>query len=385
MAPRRADAEAAHRAEAGAGAHASDTSAAEVALSPAARALLDAALDWGRFDVFALAAATGGRPLAPVAARLLAWHGAPARLRLPPARLAAFFAAVEDGYGHGAAAPAYHNAAHAADVAQAVGAAMAADWPGWAASLPDWEALALLVAAAVHDLGHEGLSNDFRRRARAAQGGATEAAVGPGAAAADGGSENERGHAAAALALLDAPATNFLGGAPPAEAAAFRALVEALVLETDMAAHAGVLERFSAAAAAAAGAPLGAWPPEGRRAALALVLHAADISNPARPLALCAAWGARVHAEQAAQGAAERVLGLPAPPARGGGAPPPAPAAAQAEFVAAVVRPTFAALARLAPRFCAAAAPHVDAAAAHWAAAAGPGGGGPYAAAAFAP
>jgi hypothetical protein len=379
MAPRRADADAepAHRVDAATNAS-DDCAAAEASLPPAARALLDAALDWGRFDVFALAAATGGRPLAPVAARLLAWHGAPARLRLPPARVASFFAAVEDGYGYGAEAPAYHNAAHAADVAQAVGAAMAADWPGWAASLPDWEALALLVAAAVHDLGHEGLSNDFRRRARAARGGALEgAADGPdAAAAADGGSENERGHAAAALALLSAPATDFLGGAPPAEAAAFRALVEALVLETDMAAHAGVLERFSAAADAAAGAPLGAWPPEGRRAALALVLHAADISNPARPLALCAAWGARVHAEQVAQGAAERALGLPAPPA---------PAAAQAEFVAAVVRPTFAALARLAPRFCAAAAPHVDAAAAHWAAAAGPGGGGPYAAAAFAP
>lgn len=52
----------------------------------------------------------------------------------------------------------YHNAAHAADVTQGMAIMMQM---GFGAKLTVLERTALLLAAAVHDLGHPGLSNAF--------------------------------------------------------------------------------------------------------------------------------------------------------------------------------------------------------------------------------
>lgn len=48
----------------------------------------------------------------------------------------------------------YHNAMHAADVVQSLGALLAPD--GLAGQLTDLEMLSIIVAAAVHDVGHPG-------------------------------------------------------------------------------------------------------------------------------------------------------------------------------------------------------------------------------------
>jgi hypothetical protein len=303
--------------------------------------------DWAAFDVFKLADASGGRPLQLVAGRLLNSLGVVARLGLPAPRLDSFLAAVEAAYG----AQPYQNATHAADVTQALGAMMALD--AWGGALTDWEAVTVVVAAAVHDLGHPGVNNDFHRRTGSAAAGRFAAA----------GSINERSHAELALSLLAAPEHDFLAGAHPADAAAARQLLGELVLSTDMARHGEVVATFAGALERCGGA-LGGWPPSERPSALRMLLHCADISNPARPLAACRVWGGRVAAEMFAQGDLERGLGLDVTPAcdRACSSPP----RAQAAFIRHVLRPSLQALAPLAPCFVAEVEPYVAASLEHW-------------------
>jgi len=70
-----------------------------------------------------------------------------------------------------------------------------------------------------------------------------------------------------------------------------------------------------AASARLFGADLAAWPPERRAALLQMLVHCADIGNPARPLRLSLAWTGRIVEEQLAEGDRERagpaVLGHP--------------------------------------------------------------------------
>lgn len=171
--------------------------------------------DWEAFDVFRLADLTGGRPLQAVTLGLLRQRGLLARLGLPEQRVRSFLADVEEAYHpHNP----YHNSSHAADVTQAsgqrappacpagaclrrlaappafivpatpvlqtstaaaqlgkglpcdllpcvcpalqaLGAMLSAD--DFAAQLSDLEQLAVIVAAAIHDVGHPGVNNDF--------------------------------------------------------------------------------------------------------------------------------------------------------------------------------------------------------------------------------
>jgi hypothetical protein len=175
--------------------------------------------DWQGFDVFRVAQLTDGRPLQTVALALLRKRGLVARLGLPEDRLRSFLADVEDSYHpHNP----YHNSMHAADVTQvsaggrvgcrlgwwirglaggrgtacmtslqlqrtpdattantlaplfesqftnlyctvlclqALGAILAQD--DFARQLSDLEQLAAIIAAAMHDVGHPGVNNDF--------------------------------------------------------------------------------------------------------------------------------------------------------------------------------------------------------------------------------
>ena len=111
----------------------------------------------------------------------------------------------------------------------------------------------------------------------------------------------------------------------PAQLKEVKALLVAMVLSTDMANHGrdlGNLKAKLADADAAAGGGGGGgdarWAlqpgPEGaadRKFALAVALHAADVSNPAKPWAYYNEWTDRVLVEFFAQGDLERERGLP--------------------------------------------------------------------------
>ena len=169
------------------------TDDAELAALPALQEQLRALEDWERFDVFRVAQLTEGRPLRTVALHLLRRRGLVGRLGLPEDKLTSFLDETELLYPPNP----YHNSSHAADVTQAVGAMLAAGT--LPQQLSDLELLAVILAAAVHDLGHPGVGNDFLVATN------SEAAL-----QYNDRSINENMHLATAFRLLTKPDNNFI-------------------------------------------------------------------------------------------------------------------------------------------------------------------------------
>jgi cAMP-specific phosphodiesterase 4 len=125
----------------------------------------------------------------------------------------------------------YHNVVHACDVLQGAHAFLYLG--GLTSALGDDDALALLIAAIVHDVCHPGVDNEFLRR--------TESEV---ALRYHGDAPLERHHAYAAYALMRRPATRFFNRWDAARAAKMELKVRSLVLATDMKHHHAFIERL---------------------------------------------------------------------------------------------------------------------------------------------
>ena len=125
-------------------------------LDPSLVRLLGEADAWA-YDIFALSDATRGRPLAPFAFWALCQLGCVEALSLDSRRLMRFLTAVESSYDPELP---YHNNVHAADVCQKIYVLLAGG--GRRGTVEDKESCAAAVlAAAVHDFGHVGVTNAF--------------------------------------------------------------------------------------------------------------------------------------------------------------------------------------------------------------------------------
>lgn len=161
---------------------------------------------------------------------------------LPQKKLLRFFHELECGYDD---ANPYHNRAHAASVmhlmhamlehgelARVVAVAGGGEDDSKGRRVP-LVRMACLVAAAVHDYEHLGLSNDFLVQTfheRALR--YNDQHV------------NEQHHAAAAFAVLLRPECNFLSALPARDFRRFRSLVVDLVVATDARDHNNILNSF---------------------------------------------------------------------------------------------------------------------------------------------
>lgn len=303
-------------------------------------------LDWDAFDVFAVTRLSRQRPLQTVTWALMQHFNVVDNLSLPPDKLRTFLKALEARYNNNP----YHNAMHAADVTQNVGVMLAAD--DLPSRLGQLEVLAMLLAAAVHDVNHPGFGNAYMVNT------STEAAI-----TWNDISVNENMHAAVAFRLLGQPPNNFLAGLEPDDYRFVRRTVIGIVLATDMASHADLVTDFSANVALL-GDDLRMWPPEKRLLALSFAVHCADLGNPGKRLALSLNWSARISKEFFAQGDAEAAAGLPI--SRLCDRNSADVAASQLAFMEAVVAPSFRALSALAPNTAALALANVEKAQAHW-------------------
>jgi hypothetical protein len=182
------------------------------------------------FDVFELAALTGDRPLSTLTLFLLHRRGVCTALKLNMDKMIAFLVEVENNMLEHP----YHNRRHVADV---VAGLHAFTLPGGClydlVSKCPLAMLAAIFAAAVHDLQHPGVNNNFLSKT-----------LHPLAIRYSDKSINENHHLSCAFDLLAQDEFNFMEGCDLEDFIHFRALVIDMVLATDMKSHFAILDSF---------------------------------------------------------------------------------------------------------------------------------------------
>jgi hypothetical protein len=339
------------------------------AVSPAPRedgfervvAVLSRIGSW-EFDIFALAAIRPHNVIETVAWECLRHHGIDRLVPLNESKVRTWLNAVENGYND----PPYHNRVHGADVTQTT------FWMTWhadkrrigsGAGLGKWlrpdEVASLILGAATHDTGHFGRNNPFLIKSSH-----------PLALRYNDKSPLEAMHVATAFELMQKPEMDWIEAFPPATRRTMRADMISIILATDNAEHfrqvAALQQRIQAARARwtleSAETPTipeveseaKPRPPvvdlsldEGTRLLVkGLVLHAADVSNPAKRFELAAVWADRIRREFYEQGDEERDMSLDIAPGFDRFDEIPMPKF-QLGFIRAIVQPLFLELAAL--------------------------------------
>ena len=262
-------------------------------MPPRVAELLGERLRWS-FDACELASAcesSGLGPLATLGEVLFCDHGLFEALPVQPEVLRSYLNAVETSYRP----VAYHNSTHAACVLHSCNFLLVVS--GMADLLAPWELASVLLAAAVHDLGHLGVNNEF-----------LVASGDPLALRYNDVSVLENFHAATAFELMRVPGQELCSGMSRPDALRLRRLIIPLVLATDTARHAQLVE---AGRRAPGGLRIGEEGSEERLLALKLVLKLADVGNATKSFPYALRWAAGITAEFWAQGDRERELQLP--------------------------------------------------------------------------
>jgi len=197
---------------------------------------------------------------------------------------------------------------------------------------------AALFAAAVHDVNHPGVTNQFliNTGERCGVLAKPSTSASPRLAASDlaimynDESVLEHHHLAIAFKLLQQPACNFVRDWSRKQFTALRRAVIDMVLATDMAKHMALLAYLNTVVetkrlafdshkeklevGARARRPARAPPTKPVRQLLKCMVHLADLSNPTKPIELYRQWVARICEEFWRQGDQERRLGLDVSP-----------------------------------------------------------------------
>jgi len=259
---------------------------------PNVGAILDKLDQWD-FDVFALDEATNGNPLAVGGMHLMTKMGVLDRVPIPKDTLATYLQEIEKGYVR---ANPFHNATHASDVMFTTHYFMQA--PLLRDMTGSLDKFAAVLAAAVHDYAHPGLSNPFLIVTREDK-----------AVMYNDQSVLEMFHVAGSFrVMLTTPGCDITEGMTREQFRQFRETMVSMILATDLKTHFEHLGRLKTRVAT------DAYSSVERKDVLLLLgqaLHAADISNPTKGRPLMMRWTERVMKEFWQQGEKEKSLGLP--------------------------------------------------------------------------
>ena len=125
----------------------------------------------------------------------------------------------------------------------------------------------------------------------------------------------ENHHASVTFSVLQRESCNLLAGLSKPHQRQARAAIISMILSTDMAVHFDLLHALQVRTTPAPGQvvaePFNGQVPADRQLMQNLIVHAADISHPAKPFSVSRAWTLMCDAEFAAQVEAERMLVLP--------------------------------------------------------------------------
>ncbi|XP_075465012.1 dual specificity calcium/calmodulin-dependent 3',5'-cyclic nucleotide phosphodiesterase 1A isoform X2 [Ascaphus truei] len=248
-------------------------------------------VDRWSFDVFALNVASGDHALKFMVYELFTRYDLINRFKIPISCLVLFVEALEVGYSK--YKNPYHNLVHAADVTQTVHYIVL--HTGIMHWLTELEILAMIFAAAIHDYEHTGTTNNFHIQTRSAV-----------AILYNDRSILENHHVSAAYRILQDDEMNILVNLSKDDWRDLRALVIEMVLSTDMSGHFQQIKTMRHTL----------QQPEGidRAKTMSLILHAADISHPAKPWDMHQRWTNLLMEEFFLQGDKEAELGLPFSP-----------------------------------------------------------------------
>ncbi|KAM9248772.1 dual specificity calcium/calmodulin-dependent 3',5'-cyclic nucleotide phosphodiesterase 1A [Dugong dugon] len=248
-------------------------------------------IDKWSFDVFALNDASGEHSLKFMMYELFTRYDLINRFKIPVPSLISYAEALEVGYSK--YKNPYHNLIHAADVTQTVHYIML--HTGIMHWLTELEILAMVFAAAIHDYEHTGTTNNFHIQTR------SDVAI-----LYNDRSVLENHHVSAAYRLMQEEEINILANLSKDDWRDLRNLVIEMVLSTDMSGHFQQIKTIRNSL----------QQPEGidRAKTMSLILHAADISHPAKCWQLHHRWTMALMEEFFRQGDKEAELGLPFSP-----------------------------------------------------------------------
>lgn len=282
------------------------------------------------FSVFEFGMLTRGHPLITMTVTLLEHYELLDGWKVNRKTVENFLLNVEAEYRPNA----YHNNIHASDVTQ-TSCIIMESFVKHVSAISKLDTFCIIMASAVHDLGHLGVNNDFLINSRH-----------PRATTYNDRSVNESYHISRAFEI----ARNNRG-CDVFELFSFdeqkkcRKLMVDMVMATDMAIHFDLLQRFNSQSEA--NPDLASWAEP--NLLFQMMLHLADIANPSRPFHLARGWAERVITEFCEQGDKEAAGGLPLSPfcIRATMDMP----RAQLNFIEVFLKPTLLAYERAAPAF----------------------------------
>ena len=258
---------------------------------------------------------------------------------------------LEDGY---LATNPYHNATHACDVAYTVHVMLMSGVRD-ALQLTDLQCATCVIAAAAHDFRHPGIAATY-----------LIAMSDDLALTYNDKSPLESMHCAEFFKMLKKKGSHIdiFANLPKKEQQDVRKTIIGAILATDMSVHFDYLDKFIKKFPAPFGPDAAALTAADQDFAISMLLHCADISNPAKPKDAYFDWTDRVLAEFYHQGDKEAESGLPVSNFFDRSAP--SVAKMQTGFINFIVRPIFTAWCEFVPALNEMTMPHIESNAAIW-------------------
>ncbi|XP_074881215.1 3',5'-cyclic-AMP phosphodiesterase 4A isoform X3 [Buteo buteo] len=257
---------------------------------------LDSLNKWG-LNIFRVSEYSNNRSLSCIMYTIFQERELVKTFKIPVETLLTYTLTLEDHYH---ADVAYHNSLHAADVMQSTHVLLAT--PALDAVFTDLEILAALFAAAIHDVDHPGVSNQFLINTN------SELAL-----MYNDESVLENHHLAVGFKLLQEENCDIFQNLSKRQRQTLRKMVIDMVLATDMSKHMSLLADLKTMVETKKVTSSGVLLLDNytdRIQVLRNMVHCADLSNPTKPLALYRQWTERIMEEFFRQGDRERERGM---------------------------------------------------------------------------
>ncbi|XP_042883288.1 cAMP-specific 3',5'-cyclic phosphodiesterase 4C-like isoform X1 [Penaeus japonicus] len=251
---------------------------------------------WG-IDIYRIAELSNRKPLTTITYTIFMERDLLKTFKIPPKTFITFMMTLEEHYLKDVP---YHNSLHAADVTQSTHVLL--NSPALESVFTSLEILAAIFAAAIHDVDHPGLTNQYLINS------SSELAL-----MYNDESVLENHHLAVAFKLLQNEDCDIFANLGKKQRQTLRKMVIDMVLATDMSKHMSLLADLKTMVETKKVAGSGVLLLDNytdRIQVLQNMVHCADLSNPTKPLELYRHWVSSIMEEFFQQGDREREQGM---------------------------------------------------------------------------